>query len=114
MVSESAMGQLMEYDYPGNVRELENIIVQSVSMAENEHVLSERLLQMPLDFNEIGEDVEKWGRRGPLYEHMASVEKEIIREALMDCGGNVTKTAALLQIKRQTLQHKLRKYGLKE
>ena len=69
---------------------------------------------MPLDFNEIGEDVEKWGRRGPLYEHMASVEKEIIREALMDCGGNVTKTAALLQIKRQTLQHKLRKYGLKE
>ena len=114
MVSESAMSQLMEYDYPGNVRELENIIVQSVSMAENEHVLSERLLQMPLDFNEIGEDVEKWGRRGPLYEHMASVEKEIIREALMDCGGNVTKTAALLQIKRQTLQHKLRKYGLKE
>ena len=69
---------------------------------------------MPLDFNETGEDVEKWGRRGPLYEHMASVEKEIIREALMDCGGNVTKTAALLQSKRQTLQHKLRKYGLKE
>jgi arginine utilization regulatory protein len=83
-------------------------------MAENEHVLSHRLLQMPMDFDEIGEDVEKWDRRGPLPEHMANVEKEIIRETMMDCGGNISKTAELLQIKRQTLQHKLRKYGLKE
>jgi arginine utilization regulatory protein len=114
MVSDGAMRKLAEYDYPANVRELENIVVQSVAMAEGGHVLTEKLLQMPMTLDRIGPDVEKWGRRGPLNEHLANVEKEIIREALMDCGGNISKAAEMLQIKRQTLQHKLRKYGLKE
>ena len=55
-----------------------------------------------------------WQRRGPLTEYMESLEKEIIRGALLDQGGNISKTAEVLMIKRQTLQHKMKKYGLKE
>lgn len=47
MVSDEAIKKLQKYDYPGNVRELENIIEQTVSMADKEHVLTEKLLSMP-------------------------------------------------------------------
>ncbi|NBJ75139.1 transcriptional regulator, partial [Neglecta sp. X4] len=66
MVSEHALQRLCDYNYPGNVRELENIIMQSVAMADREHVLTEKLLQMPMQVDAIGADVEKWDRKGPL------------------------------------------------
>ena len=114
MISEGAIERLKDYDYPGNVRELENIIMQAVSMAETEHILTEKLLQMPMQVKAIGADAEKWDRRGPLDEYLANLEKEIIREVMMAEAGNVTKSAEVLKIKRQTLQHKLKKYDIKE
>ena len=113
MVSDRAMKKLMEYNYPGNVRELENIIMQSVSMAENEHVLTEKLLQMPKKVGGMGKDIEKWDGREPLDVYMAEIEKAIIKNAMIEAGGNVSKGAENLQIKRQTLQHKLKKYEIK-
>ncbi len=113
MVSDSAMKKLMEYNYPGNVRELENIIMQSVTMAESEHVLTEKLLQMPKNVEKIGKDMEKWDAQEPLDVYMAEIEKAIIKNAMIQAGGNISKGAESLQIKRQTLQHKLKKYGMK-
>jgi arginine utilization regulatory protein len=66
MVSDGTMNRLMEYDYPGNVRELENIIAQSVSMVESEHVLTDRLLQMPMQVEALGRDLEDGPGKGPL------------------------------------------------
>lgn len=113
MVSDAAIERLKEYDFPGNVRELENIIMQSMSMADTEHVLSTKMLQMPMQVHAIGADVDKWDRKGPLDEYLANLEEEIIREVMITEGGNISKTADVLKIKRQTLQHKLKKYGLK-
>lgn len=113
MISDNAIERLMEYDYPGNVRELENIIMQSMAMADTEHVLSQKMLQMPMQIHAIGHDVERWDRQGPLDEYLANLEEEIIREVMISEGGNISKTAEVLKIKRQTLQHKLRKYGMK-
>lgn len=114
MISDAANERLKEYDYPGNVRELENIIMQSMSLADTEHVLSTKMLQMPMQIHAIGADVDKWDRKGPLDEYLANLEEEIIREVMITEGGNISKTAEVLKIKRQTLQHKLKKYGLKE
>ena len=113
MISDNAVDRLMEYDYPGNVRELENIIMQSMAMADTEHVLSQKMLQMPMQIHAIGHDVDRWDRQGPLDEYLANLEEEIIREVMISEGGNISKTADVLKIKRQTLQHKLRKYGMK-
>ena len=113
MISDGAVERLMEYDYPGNVRELENIIMQSMAMADTEHVLSQKMLQMPMQIQAIGADAEKWDRQGPLDEYLANLEEEIIREVMISEGGNISKTADVLKMKRQTLQHKLRKYGMK-
>lgn len=113
MVSSHALERLREYDYPGNVRELENIIMQSVAMAEADHVLNEKLLQMPLQKQALSADIDKWDRKGPLDVYLADLEEQMIKEVMIAEGGNITKTAEVLKIKRQTLQHKLRKYEIK-
>ena len=114
MVAETVMERLKAYEYPGNVRELENIIMQAVVMADGEHVLTEKLLQMPMPSRAIGNDAQKWERTGPLDEYLANLEKEIIRETMIEKSGNISKAAESLMIKRQTLQHKLKKYGIKD
>lgn len=112
MASEAAMDRLSAYDYPGNVRELENIISSSVSMMDGNHVLTEKMLQMPVNTRAIGEDRGKWNERIPLNKYLEDLEKEIIREAMANEGANITRAARDLGIKRQTLQHKLRKYDI--
>ena len=114
MVSDQAMKKLSSYEYPGNVRELENILAQSVAMADSEHVLNARHLQMPSNMDGLERDVVRWQQKGPLNEYLANLEREIIREVMISEGGNVSRAADVLQIKRQTLQHKLKKYGIGE
>lgn len=114
MVSEQALKKLVNYKYPGNVRELENILAQSVAMADSEHVLTARHLQMPANLDGLEKDVENWSQKEPLNAYLANLEKEIIRGIMITTGGNVSKAAEILQIKRQTLQHKLKKYGISE
>ena len=110
MVSDEALKRLRNYDYPGNVRELENIIEQSVSMADREHVLTEKILSMPQNSRVPKHPQLGYEHDMPLDEYLAAVEERIINEALVACDGNISRAANTLQIKRQTLQHKLKKY----
>ena len=112
MISDAALKKLRSYDYPGNVRELENIIEQAVSMADDEHVLTQKHLNMP----------EKWINREPLLKYDESVpldkyledlEEQIIADEMLKSNGNISKAADALKIRRQTLQHKLKKYGIR-
>ncbi|MBR1990088.1 MAG: sigma-54-dependent Fis family transcriptional regulator, partial [Firmicutes bacterium] len=54
----------------------------------------------------------KYDANEPLDEYLDSLESQIIKEAMINAGGNISKAAETLQIKRQTLQHKLRKYHI--
>ncbi|MGI6212181.1 MAG: sigma-54 interaction domain-containing protein [Anaerovoracaceae bacterium] len=114
MISDGALDRLKNYDYPGNVRELENIIVQAISMAEpSDHVLSEKLLQLPdRGMSASGRDSDR-AEGEPLHDYLAREEERIIRETLSREGGNIVHTADALGMKRQTLQHKIKKYGLR-
>lgn len=112
MLSDGVIKRLQNYDYPGNVRELENIIEQAVSMGENEHVLTEKNLAMPSAVRKIRPMEIEYEGDVALDRYMDQVEAKIIRDTLLDSGGNITKAAEKLQIKRQTLQHKLKKYKL--
>jgi arginine utilization regulatory protein len=110
-VSEGAKEKLLHYDYPGNVRELENIIMAAISMADEELQLTEKhilinnedrdMTKGPYDFSQVGMD---W--------YLEQMEKEMITLALAKHGGNISKSADYLKIKRQTLQHKMKKYQL--
>lgn len=112
MLADGTVKKLINYDYPGNVRELENIIEQAVSMGENEHVLTEKSLAMPRNARKSKAPAIGYEKNTPLDKYMEEVEIKIIRDALLDSSGNISKAAELLQIKRQTLQHKLKKYKI--
>jgi len=112
-LTEGAKEKLLHYDYPGNVRELENIIMAAVSMAEEENVLTENHIlisheysvfqQENIDFSLVGMDG-----------YLEKIEKRLIELALAKYSNNISKSAEYLQIKRQTLQHKMKKYKIEK
>ncbi len=112
MVSDEAIRKLQKYDYPGNVRELENIIEQTVSMADKEHVLTEKLLSMPETGKKAIRTEVDYDADVPLGEYLDAIEERIIKEAMIESDGNISKAAKALQIKRQNMQHKLKKYHI--
>lgn len=116
MLSERALKKLSKHSYPGNVRELENIIMSIVSMAGDEHVIGAEDIPEPVgsDYPAAHEKLQMdFGRDGEsLAEYLARIEETTIRHHLAANDGNVSKTAAELGMLRQNLQHKIKKYGL--
>ena len=119
MISDGAETKLMKYDYPGNIRELENIIMAAVSMAEEgQHVLTDRDIEIGGGYSEAadasgshaaGSFVETGGS---LADYLSGIEETVIRQHLTANDGNVSKTAKELGMLRQNLQHKIKKYGI--
>ena len=113
MIADPALEKLKNYDYPGNVRELENIIMSAVSMAEEEHVLTERDIQLQEGYHQSSSAISEFGREEEsLADYLAGIEQTVIRQYLTSNGGNVTKTARDLGMLRQNLQHKIKKYEI--
>jgi len=112
IMSEAAKEKLLHYDYPGNVRELENIIMGAMSMVDDEHILTEN--HLIIEENTRNEpkynsnDIQECG----IDEYLSNLEKEIIINILEKNNHNISKTANVLKIKRQTLQHKIKKYSI--
>ncbi len=113
MASEKALEKLQAYDFPGNVRELENIIMSAVSMADQEHVLNETDLSIERSYHETSPFISDFVReRSSLAEYLENIEKTVIKRHLLNNEGNISKTAKDLGMVRQNLQHKIKKYGL--
>jgi len=111
-ISDKAMEALIDYDYPGNIRELENIIINALMQASSEKVIQLRHIYIDRSMSEIG--VGDMGGICPenLYETFEEAEKRMIKKALYNQAGNVSGAAKILKVKRQTLQYKMKKYGI--
>ncbi len=108
-LSSEAMDTLLKYDYPGNVRELENIIERAVVIARD-HIISIK----DLPFQDISPDHFAGHKEGGvLKDEIESLERTRIEQALDETGNNQTRAAELLGITERTLRYKLKKYGLK-
>jgi DNA-binding NtrC family response regulator len=103
-ISEDAMSILTNYSYPGNIRELENIIERAVSFANSPGILP---ADLPASLQQFPS--QKIGPSLKLKETIKNVEKELIWSSLQKSGGNISKAALELGIHRQQLQRKLRK-----
>ncbi len=106
-VSPRAMEVLMRYDYPGNVRELENIIEYGYAVCRGRIIEFQHL---PIELQEIAEP-----REPNLHAHPAKRlmdEEAAIREALQKHSGNRTAASRELGIDRTTLWRKMRRYGI--
>ena len=106
-VSREAMDVLLKYEYPGNVRELENIVHRAVVLARGPVVST---ADLPLHVAELRSE----GQQPPasFVERVAQFERELILEALERAGGVQTRAARELGMSERHLRYKLRKYGL--
>ena len=103
-ISEEAMSILTNYSYPGNIRELENIIERAVSFANSPGILP---ADLPASLQQFPS--QKISPSLKLKETIKNVEKELIWSSLQKSDGNISKAAAELGIHRQQLQRKLRR-----
>lgn len=99
---------LLRYDYPGNVRELENIIERAVVLTRDDVIGT---ADLPLSSQGLeGEERKQAG----LPATVEAVERKMITEALARSGGVQTRAAEMLGISERALRYKLNKYGLYE
>ncbi len=106
-LSPAALSLLARYDWPGNVRELESVIEHAVLFAREEELRPEDLpehLHASTSANAACVI--------PPYMTMEEIEREAIAQTLERTGGNVKKTAEILDYHRPTLYRKLKKFGL--
>jgi two-component system NtrC family response regulator len=111
-VTKEAMDLLLRYEYPGNVRELENIIERAVVIARGTFITRQDLPFQHGNQQHQGERV-KNGEKGLLRESIESLECRLIKDALKQASSNQTKAAEILGISERMLRYKLKKYGLK-
>lgn len=109
-ISEETMKIFKNYAWPGNIRELQNVIERAVVLCKGDIITPREIPDnlftkepiLSFDLNE-GEDLESI---------IDKIEKEFILKALKKAGYSQTKTAEILGIKRTTLRYKLEKHGL--
>jgi transcriptional regulator of acetoin/glycerol metabolism len=101
------MELLMAYSWPGNVREMENVLQQTLLLSPFAVVLPENL---PEHFQQQKENKEDAALSN--ISPLEAAERDKILQTLKETSWNQTKTAQLLDIDRKTLRMKIRRYGL--
>jgi DNA-binding NtrC family response regulator len=130
----AALERLTAYSWPGNIRELENVLERTLLFCDSSRI---RLLDLPPEISGAASGVSMppvmsspaSSSTPPLGERVATgpqslkdivraeterVERELIVRALDETGGNVTQAARLLKISRKSLQMKMKEFGLRE
>ncbi len=107
---QSFLQTLMDYDWPGNVRQLENCIERAVIMKRSGQ-LSAADLNLPSDRDSSPQNLEQGL---PLDQTMEKIEENLILQALEAAGWNYSRAAATLGVTRQNLHYKLKKYGIRK
>ena len=108
-ISPKALDLLIRYDWPGNIRELENCIERAVIVARGEMITP---ADLPPQIQALSRGKEDQGILFPSGISLQDAEKALILKTLEDTGGNRSRAAEILGINRRTLQIKLKEYGL--
>ncbi|MCI5725856.1 MULTISPECIES: sigma-54 interaction domain-containing protein [Fusobacterium] len=124
-ISEDVKKIFTKYLWPGNIRELDNVIYSSMIMAD-ENILNKNSLNMYWDdellkkdeetqdtyINLVGLKEEIEGINSSLEDRVSKIEENYIRNAIEAYPNNLSKAAAFLGISRQALQYKMKKYNI--
>jgi DNA-binding NtrC family response regulator len=99
-IDQAALKRIESYDFPGNVRELENMIERAIVIGNGKEIT---LKDLPLGKDTIGSS----------YESLQDLEKKYILEILNKYDWNISRSARALKVDRVTLYNKIRKHNLK-
>jgi len=113
-----ALEALTRYDFPGNIRELENILERAVALSSGEKIGVEDLRLAPAAAEPLAEDETLPGPGGeagaPLPEYLETLERKAILDALAKTEFNRTAAAKLLGITFRQLRYRMQRLGIKE
>jgi DNA-binding NtrC family response regulator len=126
-ISDDALALLQAYAWPGNIRELENLMERVLLFADGPTITAKDLPDQirqrpaagaastaaPASAAPDGAPAET-GLKDIVRMKAAELEKDLIAKALEETGGNVTRAARLLQISRKSLQTKMKEFGLRD
>ncbi len=104
-ITKEARDALLRYDYPGNIRELENIIERAIVLSRGDLLTVEDFFNHAYTFEPKKENSIK--------EVITSVERDMILEALLKNNWVQTKAANSLNMSERVLRYKMKKYGIK-
>lgn len=100
-IDPAALKHLEKFEFPGNVRELENMIERAIVIGNGKEI---KLKDLPIGKEAVSSSVES----------LEELEKRHIEEILIKYSWNVSRSARALNVDRVTLYNKIRKYGLKQ
>ncbi|MEO8840487.1 MAG: sigma-54 dependent transcriptional regulator [Kofleriaceae bacterium] len=134
-IADDALAALEQHTWPGNIRELENVLERTILFTKGERIERADLQlaasgqpdlprtitnetnssgSMPVLDVDDGEDSLSGSLKDAVRAETARVERELIVKALDETGGNVTQAARLLKISRKSLQMKMKEFGLRD
>lgn len=113
-MSEAARRALMTYSFPGNVRELENILERAMALSLGDMIDTDDLYLDPADADPVrAEGSESANAAGSLQDYLDRVEKQAINEALGKTSGNRTAAARVLGVTFRSLRYRMERLGMK-
>jgi len=112
-ITSEALDKIVKYNFPGNVRELENMIERAIVLCRDENIgIKDLPLQVDASFEKMILDPQNLDNE--YEEKMKSFETEIIKEALSRTKGNQSAAARILNITERHLRSRLERLGLKK
>jgi len=111
-ISREAMDALLRYEFPGNVRELENIVQGAIALSRDETITTDDL-PVAVRARSEEEGLTDHHFEGSLRQQADALERRLIEDALRDEGGVQYRAAERLGISERTLRYKLEKHGMK-
>jgi len=108
--------RLLTHDWPGNIRELENVIQRAVLMAKS-NVLTENELEFDTNFSTQSSNVQNLNLDNrlleqPLKDSLAEFEQKIIAAVIDKCDGKIQQAAQMLGLGKTAIYDKVKRYGL--
>lgn len=107
-----AVDVLLNYSWPGNIRELENVLEQAMLLADGDELAADELPDQVRFSMAAADDLELTEDDLSVKKHSAALERKLIQRALERTGGNRTKAADLLELSARALRYKILDYGL--
>lgn len=115
--SSETIRKFLDYEWPGNIREMKNVVRRAVLLTDSDYITPSILPPIKTDCPSLGRDMQSAFEKGTSLKELTGkltreIEKQMIEKALEESKNNKTRAAKILKIDRMTLYSKIKSFGL--